>query len=44
MTAANDNMHVMFKDKHCVVFLNSAVLMFDRILEAKEFINDYYAR
>lgn len=44
MIAANDNLKGIFCDRHYVVFVNRAVLMFDKVMEAKEFIDAYYKR
>lgn len=44
MVAVNDNLKTEFKHSKCFVFLNSAKLTFTHVLEAKDFIDDYYAR
>ena len=46
MQAVNDNLKQEFdyERKFAVVFVNSCKLTFYKILEAKAFIDDYYAR
>lgn len=44
MTPSNDNLMARIDAAYCVVWVNDTVLIFDKLLEAKDFIDDYYTR
>lgn len=44
MQPVNDNLKATVKNNACIVMLNSVKITFYKVLEAKAFIDDYYAR